>query len=86
MPPELKCQTGLFTFCVEISVKLSSESVQYTTEHIKRKITQPSQIFVYLFQVKAEKSSNIKEQNVENQNQIIGLEKNTFENGFLLFQ
>ena len=39
--------------------------------------------------MKAEKSSNIKEQNVrnvENQNLIIGLEKNTFENGFLLSQ
>ena len=41
VPPELKCQTGLFTFCVEISAKLSSEAVQYTTEHTKRKITQP---------------------------------------------
>ena len=39
--------------------------------------------------MKAEKSSNIKEQNVrnvENQNLIIGLEKNIFENGFLFSQ
>ena len=38
---QMKCQNGLFTFSVEMSVKLRSQAVQYTAEHIKRKITQP---------------------------------------------